>query len=90
METLEDRLAPAITVTGVPTWVEQGPGPLIKGQVEGIPDGPVAGAVRTIAPHPINPDTVLVGSVNGGIWRTTNASATPPTWTPLIDDFPSL
>lgn len=90
LESLEDRTLMAISLLGVPNWVEQGPGPLFNGAVQGIPNGPVAGAIQTIAPHPTQANTVLIGSVNGGIWRTTNANAASPTWTPLIDDFPSL
>src|SRR5438876_5790325 len=90
VEPLEDRTLMTITLTGVPTWVEQGPGPLINGQVEGITDAPVAGAIQAIAVHPTQANTVFVGSVNGGIWRTTNANAASPNWTPLIDDFPGL
>jgi Domain of unknown function (DUF4214)/PKD domain len=89
LEALEDRLLPAINVPNL-VWVEQGPGPLINGQLEGIPDQPVAGAVQAIAQDPIKPDTVFIGSVNGGIWKTTNATGAPPSWTPLTDDFPSL
>ena len=90
VEQLEDRTLLAVSLTGVPNWVEQGPGPLLNGQVEGMTDNPVAGAIRTIAPHPTQANTVLIGSVNGGIWRTTNANAASPNWTPLIDDFPGL
>src|SRR5262245_24911780 len=90
IELLEDRSVPAISLTGVPTWVERGPGPLLHGQTEGFLDAPVSGAIRTIAPDPTDANTVLVGSVNGGIWRTTNANLVSPTWTPLIDDFPGL
>lgn len=90
VEQLEDRTLLAVSLTGVPNWVEQGPGPLLNGQVEGMTDNPVAGAIRTIAVHPTQANTVLIGSVNGGIWRTTNANAASPTWTPLIDDFPGL
>ena len=90
LELLEDRSVPAINLAGVPTWVEQGPGPLLHGQVEGFLDAPVSGAVRAIAADPTDANTVLVGSVNGGIWRTTNANAASPNWRPLIDDFPGL
>src|SRR6476659_5042680 len=90
LENLEDRSVPAISVTGVPNWVERGPGPLLNGQVEGVIGAPVSGAIQTIAADPTDASTIFVGSVNGGIWRTTNASAASPNWTPLIDDFPGL
>jgi hypothetical protein len=68
----------------------QGPGPSQNGQVEGIPGRPVTGAVNALAAHPANPDVLYLGAVNGGVWRTTNATAASPTWVPLTDALPSL
>lgn len=62
------------------TWVQQGPGPNTGGQVEGITNKRVVGAIRAVVPHPSDADTLWVGSVNGGIWKTTNATAGEPTW----------
>lgn len=73
-----------------PEWIEQGPGPIHVGQVEGITNRPVAGAVKSIAPHPENADVIYIGTVNGGVWKTENAMAESPTWTPLTDHLPSL
>jgi hypothetical protein len=68
-----------------PSWVEEGPGPILNGQ-ELVPDNsPVAGAINAIAASRNNPDLVYVGTVNGGVWRTRNATANPPTWSPLTD-----
>jgi hypothetical protein len=50
----------------------------------------VSGAVRTIAVQPGSSDVLYLGTVNGGIWKTTNGSAASPTWTPLTDGLPSL
>src|SRR5438445_5915445 len=66
-------------------WVEQGPGPTLDGQTEGLLNNPVSGAVNAIAVSPSDRDVVYVGTVNGGIWKTTNASADNPTWIPLTD-----
>ncbi len=71
-------------------WVPQGPGPIYYGQVESITNSEVVGAVHVIAAHPTNPDILYIGTTNGGIWRTTNAQASSPTWTPLTDDKSSL
>lgn len=84
LEILEDRLVMSST------WVAQGPGPIIGGgNVEGItsPDGPnpEAGAIAAIAASPTNANLVYVGGVNGGIWKTTNATGATPTWTNLTD-----
>ncbi|HEU0179039.1 MAG TPA: hypothetical protein VFV58_32645 [Blastocatellia bacterium] len=72
-------------------WVAQGPGPTRNGQVENIsPNNEVVGAIQTLAPHPTDSSILYVGAVNGGIWRTRNATAASPNWTPLTDNFPSL
>src|ERR1051326_7851109 len=80
-------LLPA-TVGG--TWTPQGPGPIQSGQVENITNRPVVGAVKTVAAHPTDARVLYVGSVNGGIWRTTNATDASPHWTALTDALSSL
>ena len=82
--------AEAAGAPGPSLWVPQGPSPVTGGQVEGITDGLVAGAIHTVAPHPTNVNILYVGAVNGGVWKTTNASASNPTWTPLTDEESSL
>lgn len=72
-------------------WQPQGPGPSLNGQVENLtPDDEVTGAVHTVAAHPSSADTLYIGAVNGGVWRTTNATASTPNWTRLTDDKNSL
>jgi hypothetical protein len=74
------------------TWFSQGPAPTINAQVEGMSSqsNPVSGAVRAIAAHPTNASIVYAGSINGGIWKTTNATALNPTWTAQTDFAASL
>ena len=43
----------------------------------------MTGGIQAIAPHPTNADILYVGAVNGGVWKTNNATAASPTWTPL-------
>lgn len=88
LEPLEDRLLLSVGLIGIPDWVEQGPAVTINGQVAGLagPD-PVVGAIEAIAPHPTDANTILVGTVAGGIWRTTDGGTT---WTFLTDQWPSL
>ena len=50
-----------------------------------VANGEVVGAIRAVVAHPTSANTVYVGSVNGGVWRTTNATAAKPAWTPLTD-----
>ena len=78
-------LTPALFAQKI--WVEQGPGPIINGQDVGLtnPTNPVSGAIIAIAPVPGDPTTVYVATVNGGVWKTSNATSTVPTWTPLTD-----
>lgn len=71
----------AATQTVGGPWVQRGPAPAHQGQVEQITNRPVSGAVEAIAPHPTNPDILLIAAVNGGIWRSTNATTANPTWT---------
>jgi hypothetical protein len=50
----------------------------------------MVGAIHAVAAHPTDSNILYVGGVNGGIWRTGNAKAASPDWTPLTDNFPSL
>src|SRR5262245_23184955 len=89
---VQDPLA-QITVTGVfgGAWTAHGPGPILNGQPENVsPNNEVDGAIHTVAAHPTDANILYVGGVNSGIWRTGNATAASPTWTPLTDNFPSL
>jgi hypothetical protein len=71
-------------------WEPQGPQPTTRGQVEGILDREVAGAIQAVAAHPTDPAIIYVGAVNGGIWRTANATTARPSWTQLTDSQKSL
>jgi photosystem II stability/assembly factor-like uncharacterized protein len=79
---------PVETIGG--PWGLQGPGPSQNGQLEGIPNRPVTGAINGLAAHPTNAAILYLGAVNGGVWRTNNATAASPTWTPLMDTQSSL
>src|SRR4051794_22175273 len=96
VEPLEGRLVMSSA------WVQQGPGQIVdpfagtpgqSSNVEGItsPEGPIpeSGAIQAIAVQ--TADTVYVGTVNGGVWKTTNATDASPTWIPLTDSqLPAL
>ena len=85
-------LSGSAAALAAPTWVEQGPGPILNGQDEGLPGpNPVAGAINAIVPSPGSADVAFVGTVNGGVWKTSNATAATPAWTPLTDtQLPAL
>lgn len=67
------------------SWKEQGPGPILNGGNVELPNGPQVGAINGIVTHPTDSDIVYVGAVNGGIWKTENATAPNPKWKPLTD-----
>jgi subtilisin-like proprotein convertase family protein len=71
-------------------WIAQGPGPITNGATMNITNRPVAGALNAVVAHPTNADILWVASVNGGIWKTTNATSSSPTWIPQTDTFSSL
>ena len=85
------RLAPAMEPLEVrqvlSAWVAQGPGPDIHANnIENVPpNDPVSGAVQALVASPRNPDLLYLGSVNGGVWKTTDATDPAPRWTPLTD-----
>ena len=79
-----------IVMAGSDFWINEGPAPGIGGQETVPPDNQINGAIQAIAVDPSNADIMYVGSVNGGIWKTTDATASAPHWTPLTDDLPSL
>lgn len=80
--------AVSIATSGV--WTAQGPAPSQDGQVENILNREVAGAVHTVVAHPTNANILYIGGTNGGVWKSINATAASPTWTPLTDSFSSL
>lgn len=54
---------------------------------ENFGPGNFGGRIRTIGVHPQNPDIMLVGGVNGGIWKTTDGGIH---WEPKSDFLASL
>ena len=79
-------LTSATLAVSAPRLVEEGPGPIFDNFFVDIPPNfPVSGAINAIAASQTNPDLVYAGAVNGGVWKTTNATADPPSWSPLTD-----
>jgi len=92
--TYESTPSTAITISLAPpspSWQALGPAPAINGQVEGATtNGEVVGAIEALAAHPTNANILYAGAVNGGIWRTLNATAISPTWVQQGDNLSSL
>ncbi|HEY7116284.1 MAG TPA: hypothetical protein VH475_06850, partial [Tepidisphaeraceae bacterium] len=104
VETLEQRvmLAGGTILLHEPAWNDQGPG-TITGTVAGpnntgsmipatgsVGTNPATGAIQAVATLPNSADIVYVATVNGGIWRSLDATSADPTWTPLAQDRGSL
>jgi photosystem II stability/assembly factor-like uncharacterized protein len=79
------QVAGAQPAPGIPVWRSIGPNGdirtfnVIKLQVTD------SGRLRTILPHPTDPNTVYVLSAGGGAWKTTNFTAPYPTWVAKTD-----
>lgn len=84
-----DRRERALAAGGPPNdfWVELGPNPIPNGQVGTGPQLAVSGRVSAIAVHPSDPDTVYVGTAQGGVYRSLNGGTS---WTRIFDSAQSL
>lgn len=79
-------------------WIERGSNSDSLGPSNGNFRGPTlsgpvtSGRVRAILVDAADAtgNTVFVGGVDGGLWKTTNISASPATWTPVNDSLSSL
>ncbi len=89
METLEHRMMLTVSSPGIPTWVEQGPGPVLHGDGQDSigPGIKITGSVQAIAADPTDANHLVAATVDGGIWVTQNALAADPTWIPTTDQF---
>lgn len=93
LEKLEQRETPAVTagLSQTATWSDLGPTTITNGQVRNIgANNTVNGAVQAMVAHPTDPNIMFVAGPNGGVWRTTDAQAASPTWTPISDNVASL
>jgi hypothetical protein len=76
-------------------WEPQGPAPAANGQGENVPNPTglvnteVTGAVHTVVVNPKNSGELYIGTVNGGVWKTTSANRSHVLWQLLTDGLPS-
>ncbi len=73
-EQLEDRVVLSVTLFGLPNWNDLGSKPMVSAGSVSDPNNPASGAIEEVAIDPNNPAHIVVGTVNGGIWRTTNGN----------------
>ncbi len=72
-------------VLGGTNWTPRGPAPIAAGDSSGAPA--FSGRVLSLAVDPSDSRRVYAGTINGGVWRSTDDGAT---WSARTDDQPSL
>ena len=68
-------------------WTPMGPLAVPNGQTYGGARVLISGRVTAVAPHPVDGNTIFIGTSRGGVWRTRDGGTT---WTALGDHQPSL
>ena len=69
------------SLVNITDWAFIGPNPIPLGQTQGT-RVPVSGRTISIAIHPTDPDTVYVGTAQGGLYKSTNGGTN---WTKLFE-----
>src|ERR1041384_4787576 len=70
-----------VSLVNTTDWIFLGPNPIPQGQTQGA-RVPVSGRTISIAVHPTDPNTVYVGTAQGGLYKSTNGGTN---WTRLFD-----
>ncbi len=69
----------------VPRWKSIGPTANQVNQNDISLAKVISGRLRSVLPHPTDPNTLYVLSSGGGMWKTTDLNAPFPNWKPLTD-----
>jgi hypothetical protein len=88
---ITDGIASMAAATGF-TWAERGPFKDAVGPSNGntrAGNAITSGRVRAVF-EDADGVTVWVGGVDGGLWKTTNITSSPATWTPINDFFSNM
>jgi len=83
---MQRSTARSLARTTSTAWTPLGPAPIPNGQTQTSVMS-VSGRVTAVAIHPTNPNTVYVGTAQGGVYRTVDGGAH---WTPIFDGAQSL
>jgi hypothetical protein len=78
---LKRKTANSSVLVNTTDWAFIGPNPIPLGQTQGT-RVPVSGRTISIAVHPTDPDTVYVGTAQGGLYKSTNGGTN---WTKLFE-----
>ena len=83
VEDLRQRMIPELRAKGLSLAKSA------AGQLSWEPLGPgnIGGRLRGLVTHPSNPNIIYVGSVGGGVWKSTNGGAN---WTATMSDLITL
>ena len=76
-----DIVAPAIDTDAANSWTPAGPQPINTTN----PWGNGSGRINAIAVSPTDNNIVVLATATGGIWRSIDALASPPTFAPVSD-----
>ncbi|MFC1454334.1 WD40/YVTN/BNR-like repeat-containing protein, partial [Verrucomicrobiota bacterium] len=68
------------------TWEAIGPAPIVNATMAGS-NTTFSGRTTSIVIDPIDPDILLLGVAQGGIWRSTDGGSS---FTPVADNMPSM
>ena len=80
------ELLPGATApVAVPRWKSIGPVAAQVTQNDIALNAVDSGRIRSILPHPTDPNVVYILSSGGGLWRSSDFNAAYPTWTALTD-----
>src|SRR6185503_14735211 len=75
------RSSSVVSLVNTTDWIFIGPNPIPQGQTQGS-RVPVSGRTISIAVHPTDPNTVYVGTAQGGLYKSTNGGTN---WTKLFE-----
>lgn len=86
---------PFQVVAGYGNWIERGPSSDAVGPSNGntrANSGITSGRIRAMLVDAADAtgNTVFIGGVNGGIWKTSNITSSPATWTNVSDFFSNM
>lgn len=81
------RADDVVNTPGVPTWIPIGPFTIPNGQLQTGTVGPASGRITVVISEPTNPNTIYIGTAQGGVWRSVDGGNT---WVSIFDNAQSL